>query len=124
MANIIVRNYNHINSSLPNWDTPTGKFIRNKRHYYEELKRHNMIPQEEADDRADKASKANRKDYKLSGDTRQLLQTIKDTKDKTGKVRIKGKALEKMIDMGAIAKRADLALLPSHYQEGGFDNSV
>jgi len=121
MANIIVKRWEHINSSLGNWDTPTGKYIGSKKQYYEELKRQNMIPDEEAKRSEDKASQARRKDYKLSNDTLQLLQTIKGTADKTGKVSIGGVAVKKMIDMGAIGKKADLAKLPKHYLEGGFN---
>lgn len=45
---VIVKKYEHVNSALPNWDTPRGKYISTKKKYYDELKRTGMIPYEEA----------------------------------------------------------------------------
>jgi len=122
MVNIIVRkSYEHVNSALGNWDTPTGKYIKNKRHYYDELKRQHMLPQEKAERASDKISLNNTKDYKLSMDTHNFLQTVKNSAKKNGKVHLSDRAIKKMIDMGAIGKQVDLAKLPAHYQKGGFN---
>jgi len=37
MPNIIVKQYEHFNRSLPNWDSPKGKYISSRAHYEKEL---------------------------------------------------------------------------------------
>mgnify|MGYP003349363528 CR=1 FL=1 len=48
MPNIIVKKYEHINRALPNWDTPTGKYIKDKDHYDYEMKKAGMVSYDEA----------------------------------------------------------------------------
>ena len=47
MPAIIVKNYEHFNRSLPNWDTPKGKYIKTKDQYDRAMKEAGMISYEE-----------------------------------------------------------------------------
>ena len=42
--NIIVKNWENINRSFSNWDTPTGKYISSKRQYESELAKGGFTP--------------------------------------------------------------------------------
>lgn len=35
----IIKNYEHFNRSLPNWDSPKGKYISSRAHYEKEMKK-------------------------------------------------------------------------------------
>lgn len=100
MPNIIIKNYEHYNRSLPNWDTPKGKYIRDEKHYKSELKKHGMVSFENV-----KTSSPKLKDYALSNKAKEIIQQAKNSKDKNGKVRLEGRILDAMKEIGAINKK-------------------
>jgi hypothetical protein len=63
MANIIVKNYEHFNRSLPNWDTPKGKWIGSRAQYEKELAKNGFVSFEEGEKLVSQAKKLNHKDY-------------------------------------------------------------
>ena len=98
---IVVRNYDHINRSLGNWDTPKGKRITSKKHYESELKKQDMVSSEKAQElKAKYDQEHKRKDYKPDKETREFYNYVKGTADKNGKVKLGGKALEFMKSKG------------------------
>lgn len=100
--------YNHYNRAL-------NKHIRSKRHYYDELKRQNMVPQEQGDDIARRAREKQHKDYKPNDETIKFLFQAKGTMDKSGKVKLSGRQIAYMEKIGVNFKRPkDKGL------EGGF----
>lgn len=98
--NIIVKSYEHVNRSLPNWDTPKGKVIRSKAHYESELRKHNMVPYEQAREIAKNVQENKRKEYKLSDQAREIIQTAKSSADKDGNVQLSVRTIEAMEKMG------------------------
>lgn len=117
MTHIIVKNYEHFNRSLPNWDTPKGKYIKSKSHYENELAKSGMRLEE----KFGQVSKPKLKDYELSKKARDIIQSAKNSKGRDGKVRLGGRTIDAMKEIGAIAKKIpEYMKLPSHYSSGGF----
>ena len=98
MANIIVKNYEHFNRSLPNWDTPKGKYIKSKSHYESEMKKAGMV----RSDSFGQVSQPKLKDYNLSDKARAILGSVRA--DKNGKVQLSGRQIQAMKEIGAIKK--------------------
>lgn len=93
MANIIVKKYQHYNSSM-------GKYIKTKRDYFTEMDRGGYVSQEEGERRAKTAREQARKDYKLSDKARQLLYCAEQTKDKKGNIKVSDRMVDGMKDVG------------------------
>ena len=111
MANIIIKNYEHINSALPNWDTPTGKYIRSRSHYEQELAKAGMVSFEQAE----KNKVDPHKPYKgISKEAMEVCNAAKDMADKKGRLRI-GTRLQK--GMEKVGVSFDMDKLPKHYQD-------
>lgn len=120
---IVVKNYAHVNRSLPNWDTPQGRIVKSKEHYERLCKENNMVPFEQAEEIAAKARKANIKDYKVSKDSMDLIKSVKFTADKNGNVKLGDRAIDALIAKKAIGKKIPSYMkLPSVYNgKGGFN---
>ena len=111
MANIIIRNYEHWNTALPNWDSPKGKYIRSKAHYEQELAKAGMV----SFDQAEKNKVDSHKPYKeMSREAMEVCKAAKDIADKKGNLRI-GTRLQK--GMEKVGVSFDMDKLPKHYQE-------
>lgn len=101
MTEIIVRKgYEHFNREL-------NMQIHSKRQYNDELKRRGLCMQEEGDDRAVRAIRDARKDYKIDQDTERFLSEVKDTVSKDGKVQLGSKALDFMKKKGVHFNRPE-----------------
>ena len=115
MASIIVKSYEHFNKSLPNWDTPKGKYIKNKEHYESELRKSGMVHV----DNAGQTSKPKLKDYKLSDKARSIISSASNSKDKHGNVRLSDRTIDALKEIGALGKK-----IPSYMNipegKGGF----
>ena len=113
--NIIVKNYEHINRSFRNWDTPKGKYIRTKKQYDEAMAREGMVPYEEGQRSAKKYEEAlDKKKYGgLSPKASALLKSVH--KDKKGKIRLSGKQVEGMKEVGVHFNVPDWC--PKHYMD-------
>lgn len=120
MVNIIVKqSYNHINSSFPKWDTPTGVRVKNRDHYDRLMKENGMVSFERAEELA-ATKKA--KDYKISDDSLAIIKSVKQSADSKGNVKLGDRAIKALIDKKAIGKKIpDYMKLPSAYaNKGGF----
>ena len=74
VANIIVRNYEHYNSSM-------GKYISSKKQYYEEMKKGGYIPLEEAKQVSESRNK--QKTWTPSKECLDVTRELYNKKDKT-----------------------------------------
>lgn len=121
MIVIVKPSYSHINRAIPEWDTPSGRKVKNEAHYKELCKQYNLIPYEEAQERASKNAKG--KEYKLSSASKEIIKSAKN-KSKNGKLNLNtGDALlTTMIGAGIVKKKGfGLEHLPAAYQpKGGF----
>lgn len=113
MANIIVKSYEHINSALPNWDTPKGKYIKNKDHYDREMKKAGMVSYE----KANKSSQ--RKEYQVSQTSQEIIREVKATADRRGNVKLSDRQIGALIKSGAIKDHSKLRVVPETIK-GGF----
>ena len=122
MVNIIVKDYTHHNRSLPNWDSPKGRYINSRRQYLNEIARAGLIPYEKSEEIRQKNEdnqKRNRKKYPK--ETYSFLNSVKDRTDKSGKVKLSDRQIDYMVKSGALRDR-DKLRLPKHYQTaGGFE---
>ena len=115
MPNIIIKNYEHFNKALPNWDSPKGKYIRSKAHYQEELAKSGMKQVEEVG----QVSSPKRKEYTLSPKAREIINSSSRIKDKNGNVKLSDRQIDAMRSMGAIGKKIpDYMKVPQG--KGGF----
>lgn len=89
MPEIIVKNYSHINSALPNWDTPRGKLIKSKDHYDRCVKEAGMTSYENI-------KSPQRKEYQISDKAREIIRTAKNSVDKKGNVRLSDRTIDAM----------------------------
>lgn len=114
---IIVKNYEHFNRSLPNWDTPKGVYVKSKDHYDRLCKEAGMVS-------VDKFGQtgSSRKEYKLSNKAKEIIAAASQIKDKNGKVKLGDRTIEAMKEIGAIKPKADWSKhLPKNLQKvGGF----
>lgn len=93
MVNIIVKKYEHYNHAM-------GKHISTASQYKEEMKRGGYVPYEEAKEIAAKANQ--RKEYKPSAKALEIIRTVKNSADKKGKVKLSGRTIKAMKEIGAI----------------------
>lgn len=114
---IIVKTYEHFNRSLPNWDTPKGKYIRSKKQYVEEMKKGGFVDYEQA---CRVAEQTNKNKVKYRGLTPKAEALIKAASLQNRK---NFKLSDKMIDgMKEIGVNFYNDNVPKHYRdEGGFD---
>jgi type III secretory pathway component EscV len=113
MANIIVRNYEHYNRTL-------GKYISSKASYEKEMARQGMVSWEVGEQLAEKARKANHKDYDgLSKQAMEVCKAAKDQADNKGRLTPSTRLIDGMKKTGVCFE------LPKHYRDleiskGGF----
>lgn len=118
MVAIIVKNYAHVNKAFSGWDTPHGKLIKSKDHYERTMKEQGMISYEEMQRRSENK---NLKEYKISEQSKAIIQAAKMSKDKNGKVHLGDKVIKALIDKKVIGKKIPSYMqLPSAYKQGGF----
>lgn len=114
MANIIVRKYDHYNSSM-------GKHIRSREHYEKEMVAGGYIPYDKACQLAEKAKQENTKKYDgLKDSTMKFLHQVKDMSDSKGNIRVGSRFIEGLKEHGVnvdIPKEK----IPSSLK-GGFEN--
>lgn len=118
MAYIIIKNYEHFNKALPNWNSPKGRYISSKAHYEKVLSAEGFISKDKADVIAENVrNKRNQDKYdKLSPQAMELLQSV--NKDKKGRIHLSGKQIDGLQKLGATLKIPDWC--PRHYKEGGY----
>ena len=111
---IIVKNYQHINSALPNWNTPKGVLVKSKDHYDKLCKEAGMVPYEKNN------SGPKLKDYNLSSKAKAIIEAAKNAKDSKGRVKLSDRTVDALKDIGAIGKKIpDYVNIPKS-KKGGF----
>lgn len=93
MVYVTVKNYEHFNKALPNWDTKDGKYIGSKAQYEKELAKGGFTPY-------DGSGKPTQKQWKPSEDLKKTLHDIKSLADKKGNIRPTTQMVDKMKKMG------------------------
>jgi hypothetical protein len=111
MVEIIVKNYEHFNRGLPNWNSKKGKYISSKRQYTEECKKAGLVSYTEPTDK--------KVALKPSSETVAFLRSVKNRTDNKGNVKLSGSQVAYMIKIGAIKDR-DKMKYPTDYKKGGF----
>jgi hypothetical protein len=112
MTYIIVKNYEHFNRSLPNWDSPKGKYIKNKKQYEEEMAKGGFKPYKETSPKESK--------WIPSEDLKRTLGDFKQMADRKGKIHLGSKAIEKMKSMGVSFNPK----IMTNDLKGGIDDAV
>ena len=93
--NIIIKNYEHVNRSLPNWDTPNGKYIGSRKQYENELKKSGLEPY-------NGRGQPTHKKWVPSQDLHRALGEVKAAADRRGNINLSthGRLVDKMKKMG------------------------
>jgi hypothetical protein len=108
---VVIKKYEHFNTSFKKWNTPKGRYIRNKDDYDRAMKEEGMITSEEAVERVKPL-----KDYKLSGEAESIIREARD-KIRSGGLKLSDGVTQKMIDKKIIKPKGyGLEHLPSHLQ--------
>lgn len=108
---IIVKNYEHHNRALPNWNSKQGRYISTKKQYVEECKRANLTEYHEPQSKETK--------LKPSQETVSFLNSVRA--DKKGNVKLSDRQIDYMISKGAIKDRDKYVdKLPTEYKKGGW----
>ena len=119
MPAIIVKNYAHINRSLPNWDTPNGRIVKSKDHYDRLMKENNMVSYEIMQQQAESKKL---KEYKLTEQSKAIIRDVKLSADSRGNVKLGDRAVKALINKGVIGKKIPSYMkLPSYYDKSGFN---
>lgn len=123
MPNIIIRNWEHFNTALPNWNSPKGRYIRTKDEYDRACKEAGMISYDEMQRRVE-SNKNKRTEYKPSEKALAIMRHAMDHADKKGNVKLSGRAIEGLKEMKALKPKIPSYMqLPSAYSgKGGFNN--
>ena len=117
MPNIIIKNYEHFNKSLPNWNTPQGVHVKSKSHYDKLCKEAGMVSDEKA---KEQNSGFGRKEYSLSNKAKAIISAARASKDKKGNVKLSDKTIDAMRSIGAIGKSIPDYIKPPKNGKGGF----
>lgn len=101
--------YRHYNRAL-------GRFVEGKEHFKYLLALGDYIPFDKAQEIIKKES---RKEYKLSKEAEKFIKELKGMADKKGNIRLGGRAIEKMKELGVNFDR----FIPTVNTKGGFGNA-
>ena len=89
--------YKHYNSSM-------GCMIHSKEHYIHELKARGMVPYDETERLAEEWDRQNpQKEYgDINPKAKEILRSIKNSADKDGNIKLGSRAIEALVEIGAI----------------------
>lgn len=87
MPGIHIKNYEHVNRSFKNWNTPNGRYISSKADYEKALAEEGMVTEKQARDRGLTDNDKTKKKYEISKESIQLLNSVRNTRDANGKLR-------------------------------------
>lgn len=108
------QSYSHYNRSI-------GMQIKNKDHYDRVCKEGGWVSYEQAQAMAEEGRKAKIKPYKISEESKELIQYSKNISDKKGNIKLSDRAIDKLVEKKAIGRQIPSYMkLPSHYAKGGF----
>ena len=110
--------YNHYNRSL-------GCFVHGKEHFKQLLAAGNFIPYDLAKDYAESYDKREQKRPELSNKAREIINSVKLTADKHGNIKLGGRAIAALKEIGAIPSQSVQDQIMKIYKEdnalkGGF----
>lgn len=109
--------FHHYNGSL-------GMMIYSKEHLKHEMKKRNMLPLDLCEELAEEWQRKEdrrRGDYKPSAKAIDIISSLKMTADKNGNLKLGGRAIEALIEIGAIQPRREE--IHRYGKTGGFDNA-
>ena len=113
---IIIKNYEHYNKAFRNWDCSKGRYIGSRADYERAMREEGMITEREAE-RQGMSDEGKRKEYKVSADTLALIESVKQTADKRGRIKPGERAVEALKSKF----NYNASVCPEHYKpEGGF----
>lgn len=115
---VIVKQYEHYNQALGNWDCAKGKYISSKADYQRELDRQGMISEEEAERRGMNCG-PKRMEYVLERDTKELIENVRQTVDSKGRIKPGDRAIE-ALNAKLNKKYHESAVPKDTPTEGGF----
>ena len=114
MQIIMKQSYSHYNRSI-------GMQIKNKDHYDRVCKEGGWVSYEQAQAMAEEGRKAKIKPYKISEESKSIIEHAKNIADKKGHVKLSDRAIDKLIEKKVIGKIIpEYMKLPSAYNKGGF----
>ena len=118
---VIVKNYEHFNKAFSKWHDGRGRYIGTRNDYEKALHEEGMITQEDAE-KYGLNTGAKHKDYTISKDTQELIESVRNTADSKGSIRPSDKSIEALNKKRNIKQQEyNKQWLPSHYSgEGGF----
>lgn len=121
MPTIIVKKYEHINSALPNWDTPKGKYVKNKDHYDRLMKESGMVSYEKMKQQTEENSRRENQ-YVPSAKAKAILAAAKRCVGSDGQLRLSGNVIEGLKELKALKPKVpNYMKLPGGYtKKGGF----
>ena len=117
--NIIVKKYEHFNTSFKDWDSPKGKWVRSKEHYEQLMRENGMVSFEEGNRQVEANKNRREREYKkgLTPKAMDLCKEIQGMGKADGTLKAGSNLIDAMKDVGV---KFD-ARLPSCYQDkGGF----
>ena len=119
-SNIRVKNYEHYNKAFKNWNSPHGRYIGSKADYEKALHEEGMVTQDDAN-KMGLNEGATRKDYGLTKDTQELIESVKQTADSKGRIYPGTKAIEALGEKKKAVFNYNQKLRPKdNPTEGGF----
>jgi len=108
---IVVKDYEHFNKALPNWDSKQGKYISSKSHYENEVRKAGLTKFTEPTNSHNPTPKADK-------ETRTFLNSL--NADSKGNVKLSDRQIDYMIKSGAIKDRDNRQSIPNNINSGGF----
>lgn len=112
--NIIVKNYEHVNRSLPNWNTPKGKYINSRKQYEEEMKKGGFVDYEHGS-RIAEQNNINKDTYTaLSLEAENVIKAARLIKDRKGNIKPGSRLIDGMKKVGVKFNVPDWC--PKHYK--------
>lgn len=119
MTGIIIKNYEHVNRSFSGWDTPNGKYIKNKDHYDRTMKEQGMVSYETMQQRAESNKKKESK-YVPSDRALGIVRHAIEKADKKGNVKLDSRAIEALKEMKALKPKLPNYMKVPKGTKGGF----
>jgi len=119
MPAIIVKFKPHYNRSLPNWNSPQGRWVGSQAQYDREMQAGGFVSYDKMMQKVEE-NRNKEKDYKPSEKALHVMRKAMSRADKKGNVRLDGETITKMVEMKAVkAKVPSYMQLPAKYSGKG-----
>lgn len=102
----LVKNFGHLEDhQYRHYNSALGCFVEGKEHFRKLMSQGKFIPYEKACRIAEEHDCHKRKDYKISENALSIIQSVKLTKDKNGNIKLGGRAIKALEEMGVIPSK-------------------